>query len=434
MELFHVARWPSEISVQWDKQFNEGTDRLVRCRPLLRLIQKQLEETVGPALLVPLFDSTAHSPARAAALYRTHEKIAITEADLLLDEDRKRAVAIRGEAKLAVQVKTPPQPNIVQISTRRVCILIFDVETDVKIHVKLDDNEPQKFTIPINDAQRAMVNRAFASPASAAPPAPVAEAAAPIGNADETGQQAFQLPAWLTEYLAMVLQNALRLHCLVCAAAPDGVTRPLVLDRSTLRLQYNSIDGSQRSQLRGYFHPSSATCLCHAHHIESTGEPQNASFLLEFCGRGIDGRCCPVHFANAVNSELDASVCLHNFSARVQCFHTNGIAMNFAIDLPAKAVSLLRVAAAAAATVARGGPAAFLREALDEAADEYRSFEDPFDNAAIAADCSATRVLRRGGVVVGSRAGKPCFGGSLTASERKAIVSRSSLFPKKRKR
>jgi len=335
-----------------DTSRNEGEARLAPLRPLLRAFARSVDSM---ALVDPASDasigallcsrrnaelggpvteallSAKNSMSDAFAICLVCSKMAVInvdEADNLDNKERAKCIAILGDDKLAIPTEDAgsARPHVLLTVPKGIAGGIRDAKMDIErvnatcVKVGIVSSSGTRRYITSGEIPSILIQRFFETTA--------AVQSTPCFGPKRSNE------ITSTAKLAIVdfLERKVRLQVLCTASMPAPVSRPVVLDRVSLR-QFSEKHASWAS-VRATLHPSSSSCICGAHGLRFDWEGK-VEVNIETCGRPLetdaDGKAsCPCHHA-AVDDLGNArfslhGVCTEGTKVTVTCFHRNGSA------------------------------------------------------------------------------------------------------------
>lgn len=147
---------------------------------------------------------------------------------------------------------------------------------------------------------------------------------------------ASHVPIIHQQYLAQLCQARLRLHVLATGsvASHAAAARPLAFDDFTLKRHDGTQPGFARwgATVRGVLHPTSASCVCGAHHLPPIEHKYPSStftgashvhVVFDFCGANLE-HCgsCPIHREGTLRAhDCSPNACVAAMKIRVECRH-----------------------------------------------------------------------------------------------------------------
>lgn len=447
LAMHHTAAWPNQIAVEWSSNpSTPGNIVIKNARPLLMLARPFLDQCFDQREVDAALNPNSGFTPRSAVLTPTFRRVSVVEVDAIDPEVRAAGIAIRNSSDTAFAIAAADRvaPTLATISWSRSSKL--DMERIGPLDVRLSAISSRgrfSHTLKLDASHAETIATLFSIPEAIDPGdrLPITARCYPAMKGD--ANEYCEMPSWLSQRVGQILQDGLRLHVLLTAAAPDEVSKPVVLEKVVL-----VTPPSGECQLVARLHKSAAFCICCAHHRLVKAPPlERVEFVLSFCGRqypNADNKRCAVHFMQEPSfcSELP-TVCLHRMNAKVKCMHAKGdFGMASEVDLPECTEPAFRVLAAAAVSLrnhAKAGSEAHkiehIRKAVDTVFDEFETCEQRNSQAWVQKDLQAVALLKRGDVELCLRAGQPSLSGKdLTPAQRTLRNTHAHLFHKRKKR
>ena len=362
----HLAYSHGDLDRRMDAERDEGEGRLPAVRAFLRsaqrckglegllsvtatrsicafLLPRNAEEADGHALMASVLAVAEPSKAKVTLLHPTIKLLTTDEADMLDVDTRLTAVAVRGESRIALPQEPPgeeaPQPRVVvrfpkeSIRGAQKDALMSFERSELGVAMSFRGATGlEKTGIQVIGVSPAQVDPLFKLTVRSSG----ADSIPPVVRAP---RRPGEVPEQLQGRLAAIAQDRLRLHVLMCAGVPEGVTRPLVFD--TMQTMWinnpNNIQVKPRMQVRATVHSTSSTCLCGAHGKVSMEErfpdvrfngKSRVYVGFEMCGKVLQGGAgftsagdCPVHLQHRETASFGMGRCLCNVCVVVKCVH-----------------------------------------------------------------------------------------------------------------
>ena len=337
-----VAYPIGRLDASQDPEFDEGERRLAPLRQALRMVARAVPSLIDPAsdyslgallsasrtadaganvLESILSATTAVKKPRIRVVRQSLRLLDPLEADVLDYEDRQRCIALCHSKQVAQPVPDEEQgpPQLVLTFSKEVTGGAREARINIErsgadgVVMSVIGASGAKKRINGSNVAAVVLDRLFG------PLGEGAGKALPCNGVQEYAKAA----------IADFLERVLRLHVLCTAAVPEGVSRPLVVDKCYLR-EYKDRDPCEL-MVRVVMHQSSATCICGAHGLRLDGD----SFMqvdLETCGRWLEpyhgNLRCACH-RESTDSEGNAkrsvdSICTERTSVKVACVHRQG--------------------------------------------------------------------------------------------------------------
>lgn len=368
-----LSYYLEEIDPGMNGRKDEGAPRLQRVRVLLQSVRKRpdrqgLFDASGPGglatmlapplpngktldgwlmterglLLESLFDPKATNPPLATRLCPTLCELSSRSADALDEVERSMCVPVRySDTVVALGDATSlrkSRPRLV-ISWPREVFKIANAKCNPRVVIERGSDTSivlvtfgatgLQNTIYVKDMQKGLLDHAFASLANAQfPQGP----SAPIRFPKRPGD----VPDMMQLQLAAFAQNRLRAQVLVTAAhTSEESSRPLGFENMKVRWVEAGIGKPPFMAVDAYFHKTSATCFCGAHHLKPiqqrwpgkvfTGEC-DAVMSMKICARAIDpsneDATCPLHGPGTCKDQVYApGICCSLCSVTFECKH-----------------------------------------------------------------------------------------------------------------
>lgn len=340
----------STVDPSVDSTRDEGEARMVHLRAVLHLVAESVNMPAlvdaasdasfgallasrrkaedGRPILESMLAERGATPPPAICLVRPAVTILRPhEADELPENERRQCIAIEGDQTVALPSDTAiaSHPHVIVTVLKHIAGGARDAKMDIE-RVRADCVKIS--TVSSSGARKYMTSGPL-------PQAEVdklfAHAGVCVGDTEDAGPlRANLLPEYAKKALVDFLERKVRLQVLCTAATAAPVTRPVVLDRVSLRAF------SQKStnwiSVRASLHPSSGSCICGAHgmRFDCAGR---VDVNVETCGRMLQQHCsggmrCPCH-RNEIDEKGNArlsidNICTAHTAITVTCFHRIG--------------------------------------------------------------------------------------------------------------
>jgi hypothetical protein len=337
-----VAYPIAKLDPTQDASFDEGEHRLALMRPALRMLSRAVPSLLDPAsassfgallsaartaeagakvlesILSPV---TALKKPRVRLVSQSLRLLDPLEADELDDEDRMRCIAVVQSKQVAL-----PVPSAERAPSQAVLAFAKELTGGAReARVNLERSGADGLVVSVIGASglrkrvsgtgiaEVVLDRLFD----------------PLAGGVVCSQPSKGVQEYAKGAVADFFERVLRVHVLCTAAAPEGVSRPLVVEKCYIR-NFKERDACHLV-VRVVLHQSSATCICGAHGLRLDGD----SFVqvdLETCGRFLEpyhGKMrCPCH-RESTNSDGNAkhsvdAICTERTAVKIACVHRQG--------------------------------------------------------------------------------------------------------------
>ena len=445
--MYHTAAWPNQIAVEWSSNPSTPGNVVIRnARPLLALARPFLNQCFDQREVEAALNPNISFTPQSAVLTPSFTRMSVSAVDAMDPEARADGIAIRNSSDIAFPFAAADRvpPTLATISWSRSSKLDLEhVDAHTVRLSAISSRGRFSHTLKLDASHAETIATLFSIPEATDPAdnLPITARCYPEIKGDSN--EYCEMPSWLSQRVGEILQDGLRLHVLLTAAAPDEVSKPVVLEKVVL---VTPPSGERRLVAR--LHKSAATCICCAHHRPVKAPPlERVEFVLSFCGRcypNEHNKRCSVHFLQEASfcSEIP-TVCLHRMTAKLKCAHVKGdFGLNAEIDLPECTEPAFRVLAAAAVMLrnyskANSEPAKVetVKKAVDAVFDEFEACEQRNSLGWLNKDLAAVALLKRGDVENCLRGGQPSLSGKdLTPAQRTLRNTHAHLFRKRRKK
>jgi hypothetical protein len=275
---------------------------------------------------------------------RTHETISVDDAEQLETRKRLGCVAIRGTEEVARRLDPDERALsdlVIELDDKGTSVVVREQKDPMHAVVYLspasEPNAQKKTKRPnILEARLHMEKQHVLSAlfhgsgkgrlAQLRPDPMTAQYLPPLPPASDGGHHL--LPIWMTEHLATLAQDLLRLHVLVTAAVPQGRSRMLYFDRASV---YRNSDPQkfqhrEHTLIRCPLHAASSSCVCELHGKTPKTQFQSLELRIELCGGEFETqagrRCCKRHFeAEVQECSLFRGLCTRCLKVELWCRH-----------------------------------------------------------------------------------------------------------------